>query len=135
MKKKTRRRIERIAVIEEVADNIYSIKFILQSLGYEVSSFSCTGGYLKDLEDFEPKLVVVDMMIPHRIAYAVIRDVTKELPDDVPVVAITADAMEGEATDVFEAGGQDILAKPYSVAELQEKLKKWLPDAGLPNDG
>lgn len=130
--KKKRRRMEKIAVIEEVADNIYSIKFILQSLGYEVNSFSCASGYLKDLEDFEPKLVVVDMMIPHRIAYAVIREVTATLPDEVPVVAITADAMEGEAADVFEAGGQDILAKPYSVAELQEKLKKWLPCDGLP---
>ena len=31
---------KKIAVIEEVADNIYSIKFILQSIGYEVASFS-----------------------------------------------------------------------------------------------
>ncbi len=127
MKQKAKRRQPRIAVIEETADNIYSIKFILQSLGYDVSSFSAESPFLQALEAFTPRLVVVDMMIPNRVAFRAIREVKSSRSQDVPVLAITADAMEGNEEEVFAAGGQDILAKPYSVAELQEKLKQWLP--------
>ena len=34
--------------------------------------------------------------------------------------------MEGKEEDVYEAGGQDALAKPYTVKNLKKKLKKWL---------
>ena len=117
----------RIAVIEEVADNIYSVKFILQSLGYSVSSFASDTPKLTAIEQFDPQFVIVDMMIPNQGGYETIRRIHQSSMREVPVLAITAAAMEGEESDVFEAGGHDVLPKPYTVAELQEKLKKWLP--------
>lgn len=121
---------ERIGVVEEVADNIYSIKFILQSLGYEVGSFSVSRpSYLDDLADFRPRLVIVDMMIPHRGGYRVIEGVRNGPLAKVPVLAITADAMEGDQAAVLKAGAHDILAKPYAVADLQLKLQRWLKKA------
>ena len=117
---------EKVAVVEEVADNIYSIKFILQSLGYNVSSFSAGMSYLQELSAFKPHLVIVDMMIPNRGGYDVIQSLRESVLGEVPVLAITAEAMEGDEGDVFEVGGQDVLAKPYTVGDLQEKLNKWL---------
>ncbi len=121
---------DRIGVVEEVADNIYSIKFILQSLGHDVGSFSVgRSTYLDELSDFNPGLIIVDMMIPHRGGYRVIRGVRSSGLSKVPVLAITADAMEGSQEDVLRAGAHDILAKPYAVADLQEKLRLWLKPA------
>ncbi len=119
----------KVAVIEETADNIYSIKFILQSLGYPVRSYSVQETFLNDLEDFQPRLIIVDMMIPSGGGYRVIRALRESPLSKVPILAITADAMEGEQEDVREAGGDDILAKPYHVSELQEKLNEWLEPA------
>lgn len=113
----------RIAVVEESADNIYSIKFVLQSLGYEVASFSATVDFLPDLVEFAPHLIVVDMMIPGEGGYRAIGYIRKSLSKKIPILAITAAAMQGEEDDVIRAGGTDTLAKPYAVGELQERLK------------
>ncbi len=116
----------KVAVIEETADNIYSVKFILQSLGYPVNSYSIREGFPEQLEEFQPRLIIVDMMIPSGGGYSVIRSLRQSKLSKVPILAITADAMEGGEKDVRKAGGDDILAKPYNVADLQEKLTRWL---------
>ena len=117
---------KKIAVIEEVADNIYSIKFILQSIGYEVASFSSHDSYESSLTEFLPDLIIVDMMMGGGAGFAVIRELHKSSLKKVPILAITAEAMEGKQEDVYEAGGQDALCKPYTVKDLKKKLKKWL---------
>lgn len=114
----------RIAVIEETADNIYSIKFVLQSLGYDVLSFSAASRYRQRLRQFSPQLVIVDMMIPGDGGYRVIEELRSHVSRKLPVLAITAAAMKGGEEEVLEAGATDTLAKPYAVAELQKKLKK-----------
>ena len=117
---------KQIAVIEEVADNIYSVRFVLQSLGFDVRSFSFRDSYEDSLTEFSPHLIIVDMMIPGGEAYRVIREIREKGLKKVPILAITAEAMEGDEDDVYAAGGQDVLSKPYSVSELREKLKKLL---------
>ncbi len=117
---------KKIAVIEEVADNIYSVKFILQSIGYEVASFSSHDSYESSLKEFLPDLIIIDMMIAGGAGYGVIGQLRKSSLKKIPILAITAEAMEGEEEDVYKAGGKDILSKPYTVKNLKKKLKKWL---------
>lgn len=117
------RQDQRIAVIEEIADDIYSVKFILQSLGYDVRSFSSTTPFLSLVVEFQPVLIIVDMMISNGGGYEVIRGIRARSMLGVSILAITAEAMEGEVEDVFQAGVQDVLGKPYTVSELQEKLE------------
>ncbi|MEE8585162.1 MAG: response regulator [Acidobacteriota bacterium] len=128
-RKKTRIDGPHLAVVEEVADDIYSIKFILQSLRYQVRSFSYSQPFLEELVEFTPKMIIVDMMIPMGGGFDVIRHIRSH-PElkQTPLLAITADAMEGKAEDVIKAGGQDYLAKPYAVGELQEKLEHWIQE-------
>ncbi len=115
----------RVAVIEEMADNIYSVQFVLQSLGFTVRSFSYRTDYVTPLQEFSPDLIIVDMMIPGGAGYTVIRKLQAGPLREVPVLAITAEAMEGDEQDVYSAGGQDVLSKPYTIAQLREKLAKW----------
>jgi CheY-like chemotaxis protein len=117
---------QRIAVIEEIADDIYSIKFILQSIGYDVDSFSSRNSTLDAVNEFSPQLIIVDMMIPDGEAYQIMKELGKSRLKKVPILAITAQAMAGEEQDVYKAGGQDVLSKPYEVSDLRKKLKKWL---------
>ncbi len=117
---------KKIAVIEEVADNIYSIKFILQSIGYQVTSLASRDSYRSLLKEFLPDLIIIDMMIAGGGGFDVIRRLRKSSLKKVPILAITAEAMEGKEEDVYQAGGQDTLCKPYSVKDLKKKLKKWL---------
>jgi CheY-like chemotaxis protein len=131
MKKKSGRhkqeaKNQKIAVIEEIADDIYSIKFILESFGYKVHSFVSQDSYQGALDDFSPQLIVVDMMISNGGAYQVLEALGKSRLKRIPILAITAEAMGGEVQDVYKAGGQDVLSKPYEVSDLRKKLEKWL---------
>ena len=128
------RQDQRIAVIEEIADDIYSVKFILQSLGYDVRSFSSTTSFLPLVAEFRPALIIVDMMIPDGGGYEAIRGIRAGSTQEVPILAITAEAMEGKVEDVYQAGVQEVLDKPYTVSELQERLetlfKHWAASPG-----
>ena len=66
------------------------------------------------------------MMIAEGAGYGVIGQVRKSSLKKIPILAITAEAMEGDEEAVYKAGGKDILSKPYTVKNLKKKLEKWL---------
>lgn len=115
-----------IAVIEEIAENIYSIKFILQSLSYRVRSFSSREDYLAALQSFRPDLIVVDMLIPDGGGFRVLQEIRSSALKEIPMLAIAAEAMEGNVEDAYQAGATEVLLKPYTVTDLQEKLEALL---------
>lgn len=51
-----------------------------------------------------------------------------------PIVALTANAMEGDREQCIAAGMDDYLAKPYSMAQLREALGRWLPLSDVPEE-
>ncbi len=114
----------RIAILEESAENIYSMKFILQSLGYEVHACVAGKGYLKDLFDFQPAVVVVDMLMPEGTGLTLISEVRQSPLKDVAIVAVTAEAVPISEAELREAGVNEILTKPYTVADLQATLSR-----------
>ena len=114
----------RVAIVEEISDDIYSMKFVLQSLGYEVLSFAASSVYIEPLLRFNPKIVIVDMMIPAEGGYHVIEQINSQTSVKFAILAITAAGMRGNEGDVLEAGVSKILSKPYTIAELQEKLNE-----------
>ena len=121
------RESKRLAVIEEKTDDIYSVQFVLQSLGFRTRSFSPQSS-IAELIGFEPELIVVDMMISGGGGYRVIRQIRRAGKlAQVPILAIAAAAMEGSAEEILAAGGQDVLTKPYSMAELRGKLDQFVP--------
>jgi CheY-like chemotaxis protein len=59
-------------------------------------------------------------------ATAVIRDpASKVLNHAVPIIAMTANAMQGDREQCLEAGMDDYLAKPVKKSELAAILEKW----------
>jgi len=112
----------KIAVVEETSDNIYSLRFILQSLGYQILSVSLYEPLKEQLEKFQPRVLLVDMLLPERSGFQVLDHLKGVQVENLTVVAITADAVGITAEELLDAGFDAVLEKPFSVTEMQKIL-------------
>ena len=82
-------------------------------------------------------LVLMDCQMPEMDGFEAVRRLrdpvqaeVMQTPRDVPVVAITANALAGDAERCRAAGFSDYLAKPFKQQQLAEMVQRWAPAAG-----
>jgi signal transduction histidine kinase/DNA-binding response OmpR family regulator/HPt (histidine-containing phosphotransfer) domain-containing protein len=71
-------------------------------------------------------LILMDCQMPVMDGFRATREIRQRGPHRVPIIALTANAMEGEREKCLDAGMDDYLAKPVRPEDLVEKLKQWL---------
>jgi two-component system sensor histidine kinase/response regulator len=76
---------------------------------------------------------LMDLQMPVMGGYAATLEM-KKMPElrNVPVVAMTADAMEGVREKCIEVGMVDFISKPINPSKMLEVLQKWLKSPGSP---
>jgi C4-dicarboxylate-specific signal transduction histidine kinase len=75
-------------------------------------------------KQFLPELILLDMMMPGKDGIAACREIKAHLPTrSIPVVLLTARADDTTKMEALEAGASDFLAKPFSVTELQVRVR------------
>jgi len=80
--------------------------------------------------DFD--LVLMDCQMPVMDGYeatAAIRSLPQGRGQHLPIIAFTANAMQGDEQKCLDAGMSGFLAKPFTLSQLQEILTRWLPAA------
>jgi signal transduction histidine kinase/DNA-binding response OmpR family regulator len=103
----------------------------LKTLGYAADAVEDGYQALGALSKGEYALLLTDCHLPEMDGYTLTRRIRAEEKwgAHLPIIAITANAMKGEAETCFEAGMDDYLAKPVQLKTLQERLEHWLPGA------
>ena len=126
-----------------VADDEASIRRILETrlsmIGYKVVTASDGKEALKLFKDYEPDLVVLDVMMPKLDGYGVCQELRKD--SDVPIVMLTALGDVADRITGLELGADDYVVKPFSPKELEARIrcvlrridKEQIP--GMPNSG
>ena len=78
-----------------------------------------------------PDLILMDMNMPHVDGWEATRQI-KALPDvaGVPVIGLTAHALEGDRERAIEAGCADYHTKPVDFAKLVEQIESLLQGGG-----
>ena len=71
-------------------------------------------------------LILMDCQMPVMDGFQATRAIRKQGGRPVPIVALTANAMEGERERCLSAGMDDYLAKPVRPDDLVAKLQQWL---------
>lgn len=106
------------------------VRAFLTKLGYTVDVVGNGHEALKALQEKEYALVLMDGMMPGMNgleATAIIRDQGSPVRNhDIPIIALTANAMRSDREKCLAAGMDDYLAKPLEVTELSAILEKWL---------
>ena len=122
------RTARRLLVAEDNYINLVIVSRMLKSLGY---AFDAAENGLECLTLFNQSdydLVLTDIQMPGLDGIQVASKIRTMKPEkrDVPIVAMTANADLAEAMRYYEAGINDVLAKPFNKAELLTSIAKWL---------
>ncbi len=80
-------------------------------------------------------LVLMDCQMPEMDGYEATRVIRATETSRIPIVALTANAMEGDRNRCLAAGMDDHLAKPFLISQLGEILATWLPGRTRPEQG
>lgn len=117
----------RILVVEDNQDNMTLIVDVLISLEYEV--FQAKDGEIgvEMTKDLRPDLVLMDLSLPVKDGWTATREIkADEALQKIPVIALTAHAMQGDKERALEAGCDDYITKPINLQELASKLDDYL---------
>ena len=124
----------RILVVEDNLTNQQVAVGILKRLGLRVEVAANGIEAVKVLSTFSYDLVLMDAQMPEMDGFhatQIIRDSKSSvLNHRVPVIAMTAHAMQGDREKCLQVGMDDYIAKPIAVPALIAVLKKWLKPKG-----
>lgn len=101
-----------------------SLSYSLQREGFEVRSVTDGAGALEAIEDFDPDLIVLDLMLPDISGLEVCRRLRSH--SSTPVIMLTARGEEIDRVLGLEVGADDYLAKPFSFRELLARIRATL---------
>jgi len=115
----------KILLAEDDTNLGFVISDHLKSEGYHVTL--CTDGSeaLKRFNEETFHLCVFDVMMPRKDGFTLAREIRK-VNSEVPILFLTAKSMTQDKVEGFKAGGDDYLTKPFSVEELQVRVKALL---------
>jgi CheY-like chemotaxis protein/HPt (histidine-containing phosphotransfer) domain-containing protein len=120
----------RILLAEDNLTNQQVAVGLLKKLGLNVEVVTDGAVAVKVLENQSYDLVLMDVQMPRMDgmqATRIIRDPTSRvLNHEVPIIALTAHAMQGDREKCRQAGMNDYITKPIEVANLAAVLEKWL---------
>jgi len=123
----------RILIVEDDVRNIFALSSVLEPLGAKVE-IARNGKEALQLLDSRPArgngsidLVLMDIMMPEMDGFAAMREIRKRSQwTHLPIIALTAKAMQDDQEKCLAAGANDYIAKPLDVEKLLSLIRVWL---------
>jgi CheY-like chemotaxis protein len=118
---------QHILVIEDHAPNATLVVDLLSFYGFRVSWAQDGEKGLEMLKIDRPDLILMDIQMPKMDGYALTRQLkADDATKAIPIVALTACAMVGDAERALAAGCDGYLTKPVNTRELPKTVKRFL---------
>jgi len=120
-----------ILYIEDNPDNRTLVKRVLESRGYILlfAAGGLTGVSMAENEEIN--LILLDINLPDIDGYEVARRIRKSKKKAslvyLPIIAVTANALKGDANKAISAGCNAYMSKPIDIRELWERVEAFLP--------
>lgn len=115
----------RVLVVEDDATVRGAVAEFLTRSGYEVSQAADGTDALARFAAEPPDLVLLDLMLPGVDGFEVCRRM-RSVRTDLPVIMLTARAQEHERVQGLRVGADDYLTKPFSLRELELRIRSVL---------
>ncbi|HET6254984.1 MAG TPA: response regulator [Puia sp.] len=117
-----------ILIAEDNVINQQVIQYILQKLGYTPTVVGNGREAVDTVAANDFDIILMDLQMPEIDGLEATRMIRRRNAGPQPVIiALTANAMEGDEEECLSAGMNDYLGKPVKLEELIDKLQKWAP--------
>jgi len=119
-----------ILYIEDNPDNMLLVWRVLESRGYILLSAVNGLDGVQIAETQEVDLILVDINLPDIDGYEVtrrLRSSSKTALAYTPIIAITANALKGDADKALSAGCDVYMSKPINIRELGARVEAFVP--------
>ena len=118
----------RLLLVEDEEPTRRALAAYLRHRDYRVDEAESAAAAMRAWEAQRPDLILLDLGLPDLDGVDVIRRVRREAA--TPIIILSARGDEGDRIDGLEAGADDYLAKPFSVDELNARIRAVLRRAG-----
>jgi CheY-like chemotaxis protein len=117
---------ERILIAEDNAINQKVIERMVQKLGYPVDLVANGREAITALGGSTYTLVFMDCQMPEMDGFEACREIRKlNGGAQIPIIAITANAMKGDRERCLAAGMDDYVSKPFKQEDLRVVIERW----------
>jgi two-component system, cell cycle response regulator DivK len=118
--------VPRILIVEDSPDNMKLFRTLLTLKGYDVAGLTGGEGLLQAIEGGNPDLVLMDIQLPGKDGFALLREIRASPFGTVRVIALTAHAMAGDRERALQAGFDGYITKPIDVKMFPDLVQRAL---------
>jgi len=119
-----------VLYIEDNPDNMMLVQRALEARGYHLLKAMKGLDGIATAENEQVDLILLDINLPDIDGYEVarrLRSSSKRKLNIVPIIAITANALKGDAEKALEAGCDVYMSKPINIRELWARVEAFVP--------
>ena len=116
-----------VLIAEDEPSILDSLDFILRRAGFSIESVTDGDAALAAIRRQRPRLVVLDVMLPKRSGFEVLKQIRADaVTHDLPVMILTAKGQAQDRRTAEELGADSFVTKPYANAEVVGAVRKLL---------
>jgi len=116
--------MKKVLIIDDDNRNIFALKAVLRSRGYDCQATTSAQDGIEQLKSEKGiAVVLMDMMMPDMDGYEAIANIKSDKTiHQIPILAVTAQAMQGDREKCLAAGADAYISKPIDVDLLVRLL-------------
>ncbi|MGE4611083.1 MAG: response regulator [Paracoccaceae bacterium] len=114
-----------ILIVEDEPNIIESLTFLLERAGFTVTSEQDGAHAMSRILDLKPDLVVLDLMLPNRSGFDILRDI-RNLANSPQVLMLTAKGQARDRQTAEDIGVTCFMTKPFANSEIISTVKEML---------
>jgi len=118
-----------ILIVEDNSVNRMLLEYTLKKEGFEVVTAINGTEAMRWIGEMKFDVVLMDIQMPGKDGVEVTREIRKTSQKDVPVIALTANAMKGDREKYISLGLDDYLSKPIKKRDLINTVIKWIVES------
>lgn len=121
----TLQKAARILVAEDQPVNRKVALRLLHNLGYKADMVANGNEVIRALRECNYDIILMDCQMPELDGYETTAAIRRDMASDVHIIAMTANAMQGDREKCLAVGMNDYVTKPVRIPELKAALERW----------